>query len=362
VISRVRSFEINEEVDMRVASLSLAVVLFGVGGCAADVSEPLNETTDALAGKHLRYTELDITAGPAGHDGWFPRGLSEEGEVIGQAFDCNADSSVCRQDVVKRRNNGQFSVVAKNFLINDVNSHGDAAGCTFDPVTFQGQAGIVRENGKLELIPPQPGEMSSCVSKVSDAGVAFVTSTDPNFVNSVYIFDHGQKRPFPVLNVDVGGINDQAQLAGTQFNEPNRAYRFDSRTQTTAILPPVSPDPESSGFDINQQGEVLGTSFNFDGSVQRVGKWNRQGKFQTSLVTTPAFIANSVTWNAQGLIVLSNTSDENTYLVPSPGVRLNLADLVKAPLPALQVIAANGRGDIVAASLSDGSALLFRRE
>jgi hypothetical protein len=337
--------------------------VFAITGCAAETSEPLGESADALSAKQLRYTQLNITAGPADHDGWFPRGLTENGEVIGQAFDCNEDFSVCKQDVVKRRSNGQFTVVAANFLANDVNAHGDAAGCTFDPVTFQGQAGIVHENGKLELIPPQPGETSSCVSKVSDSGVAFVTSTDPNFVNSVYVFDRGVKRPFSVLNVDVGGINDSAQLTGTQFNDTNRAYRFDSRSQTTTILKPVGSDPESSGFAINRQGEVLGTSFNFDGSVQRVGKWSRNGQFEVSLVTTPAFIANSVIWNEQGLIVLSATSDDNTYLVPSPGVRLNLADLVKnAPAASsLQAIAVNQHADIVGASLTDGSVFLFRR-
>ena len=79
---------------------------------------------------------------------------------------------------------------------------------------------------------------------------------------------------------------------------------------------------------------------------------------------SPAFpvIANSVTWNEQGLIVVSATSDENTYLVPSPGVRLNLADLVKnANAPSsLQVIAVNNHADIVGAA--ESSAFLFIRD
>jgi hypothetical protein len=86
----------------------------------------------------------------------------------------------------------------------------------------------------------------------------------------------------------------------------------------------VPPDPASTSFDINRQGEVLGTSFDFDGTIQRIGKWNRQNEFETSLVATPDFIANSVTWNEQGLIVVSATSDENTYLLPSPGVLISL--------------------------------------
>jgi hypothetical protein len=343
------------------------LVVFGVAGCGEEPPDVSDEIVAAINAKQLRYKQVDITVGPANLDGWFPRGLSAEGDVIGQGFDCNDDFTVCSQHVLKRRGNGQFTVLAHNFVIDDVNSRGDAGGCTFDPVTFLGQAGIVRVNGTLELIPPLPGEMSSCVSKVSDSGVAFVTSTDPNFVNSVYVFDHGAVRPFPVLNVTVEDINDKAQIAGIKGEFPgNRAYRFDARTQTTTILEPVAPDPLSWGFGINRQGEVLGFSFDFDG-IQRTGKWNRKNAFETSLIGgVPAFptISNSVTWNEQGLIVLSNTSDENTYLVPSPGVRLNLADLVKngpAPSP-LQVIAVNDRADLVAASLADGSAFLFRRD
>jgi hypothetical protein len=352
---------------MRAVTLSIVLVAFGVVSCAEEPSDATDDSAAAINVKHLRYKQVNITAGPENVDGWFPRGLTADGDVIGQAFDC--DFTPCRQILLRRRSNGQFTVLANDFLVNDVNSRGDSGGCTTDPVNFEGQAGVVSANGRLELIPPLPGERSSCVSRVSDSGVAFVTSTDPNFVTSVYVLDHGRIRPFPVLNVDVADINDKAELAGTQFDDPFRAYRFDARTQTTTLLQPVPPSPVSFGFAINRQGEVLGTSFDFDGVIQRIGKWNRKNQFETFLIGgsgNPAFpvIAQSVTWNEQGLIVVSATSDENTYLVPSPGVRLNLADLVKNPPAAspLQVIAVNDRADIVAASLADGSAFLFRRE
>jgi hypothetical protein len=361
----------RKDLPMRTVALSALLVGFAVG-CSPDTTEPLGATPDELdasdlrdsqsSAQRLRYTQFDITAGPATHDGWFPRGLTPQGEVIGQAFNCNEDNSVCAQDVVKRRRNGQFVVLAADFMINDVNGRGDAGGCTFNPVTSTGQAGIVRENGKLELIAPVPGEMSSCVSRVSNSGVAFVTTTDSNFVNNVYVSDRGKIRPFTVQNVSVEDINDEGQIAGIQFNIPNRAYRFDSQSQTTTILEPLSPDPQSWGFAINHRGEVLGTSFDFNGSVQRIGVWSRQNEFQTSLIATPDFIANSLSWNEQGLIVLSNTSDGNTYLVPSPGVRLDLAQLLTNPPAAsgLQVIAVNRNGDIVGSA--GASALLFRRD
>jgi hypothetical protein len=341
----------------------MVLVLLGVVGCTAEVSEPVDETAESVAATRFRYTQVNITAGPLNQDGWFPRGLSEDGEVIGQAFDCNEDFTICTQDVVKRRRNGQFSVLEEDFFVGDVNNRGDAGGCTSEP-GFENQAGIVRENGKLELIPRLPGEVSSCVSNVSDSGVAFVASSDENFVVSVYVFDRGRILPFPVLDVTVVDINDKAQLTGTQFTPDVRAYRFDARTQTTTLLQPVPPDPASTSFDINRQGEVLGTSFDFDGTIQRIGKWNRQNEFETSLVATPDFIANSVTWNERGLIVLSATSDEHTYLLPSPGVLINFSELVKNPpvASALQVIAMNQRADIVAFSQADGSVFLYRRD
>jgi hypothetical protein len=354
---------------MRALSLSTVLVAFVAAGCLAETSDASDERTAELSAKRLRYRQVNITAAPPSHDGWFPRGLTEDGEVIGQAFDCNEDFTECSQDVLKRRHNGQFTVLEEDFFANDVNSRGDAGGCTFSPVTFEGQAGIVRENGRLELIPPLPGEMSSCVSKVSDSGVAFVASTDANFVTTVYVLDRGRIRPFPVLDTTVEDINDKAEIAGIQFTPEQRAYRFDSRAQTTTLLEPVPPDPVSWGFGINQKGEVLGFSFDFEGVVQRIGKWNRRNEFETFLLggsDNPEFptIANGVIWNEPGLIVVSATSDGNTYLVPSPGVRLNLAELVRNGPAAseLQAIAVNKRADIVAASLADGSAYLFRRE
>ena len=352
---------------MRAVTLSTVLVAFVVSGCGVELSDASDDSAAAINAKHLRYKQVDITAGPANLDSWFPRGLSDHGEVIGQATDCNDDFTVCRQFAVKRRTDGQFTVLEEDFLVNDVNSRGDAGGCTLVPGGFEDQAAIVRVNGTLELIPRLPGEMSSCVSRVSDSGIAFVASTDPDFVTSVYVFDRGRRLPFPVLNVTVNDINDHAQIAGIQFTDPNRAYRFDARPQTTTLLQPVPPDPQSWGFAINRQGEVLGTSFDFDGTIQRIGKWNRKNDFQTFLVGgtgSPSFpfIANNLNWNEQGLIVVSAIDDGNAYLVPAPGVRLNLADLVRngPAATSLQVIAVNDRADIVA-SAAEG-VFLFRRD
>src|SRR5262245_28193526 len=145
---------------MRTVVLSTVLVVSVAAGCADEPLDTEEESEAAVSAKNLRYRQIDITAGPANLDGWFPRGLTPQGEVIGQGFDCNDDFTVCSQIALKRRSNGQFTVLARDFLINDVNGRGDSGGCTSDPVTFVGTAGTLSATGRLDLIPPLPGEMS----------------------------------------------------------------------------------------------------------------------------------------------------------------------------------------------------------
>jgi hypothetical protein len=57
-------------------------------------------------------------------------------------------------------------------------------------------------------------------------------------------------------------------------------------------------------------------------------------------------------WNERGLIVITDVvrpdDDLSSYLVPRPGVRLNLADLTESPLPPWTIIVdINNRGDLI---------------
>jgi hypothetical protein len=50
--------------------------------------------------------------------------------------------------------------------------------------------------------------------------------------------------------------------------------------------------------------------------------WSLSNEFEISFVEgTPEFptVSNRLIWNEDGLIVISFTTDGNTYLVPSPG-------------------------------------------
>jgi len=350
---------------MRAVAAWLVLAGFAVAGCVADIRDVQPDEQLAINVSDLQYEQVDVTAGPPGLDGWFPAGLTDTGEVFGQGFDCDDEFIVCSFHLVRRDRNGAFTTVAENFSVSDVNGKGDVGGCTIDdPETFAGRAAVVRSNGKLDLIPALPGEVASCVIKLSDARVAVVASFNGTDT-TLFVRDGNQIRPFTVPQASVEDVNDRGEIAGIMFTDANRAFRFDSRTQITTVLEPVSPDPDSWGLGINRHGEVLGYSFSFN-AIERIGKWNRQNEFETHFIEgIPEFptISNRLNWNEAGVILISQTSDGATYLVPEPGTRLNLADLVtNGPVAqGLFGVGINKGADILATRLVDGTSFLFLR-
>jgi len=59
---------------MRTVALSIVLVAFGVAGCATEPPDASDDTAAAISAKHLQYKQVDITAGPATHDGCSPAG------------------------------------------------------------------------------------------------------------------------------------------------------------------------------------------------------------------------------------------------------------------------------------------------
>ena len=115
---------------------------------------------------------------------------------------------------------------------------------------------------------------------------------------------------------------------------------------------------------------MLGYSF-VAGGLERIGVWDSSGNFTTYFVEgTPQFptISNGLVFNDNNLIVITAVSAPvfelgNSYLVPTPGVRINLADLVEN-LPAGQDLSTisdmNGHGSMIGTS-SQGSSFLLER-
>ena len=142
-----------------------------------------------------------------------------------------------------------------------------------------------------------------------------------------------------MTNASQLSINNNGFVSGTQGDDlcdGGTGFRFDPRTGQVALLEPLSTDPTAWGVDINNRGQVLGYSF-VCGGIERIGVWDRRGEFQTYFVEgtdeVPT-ISNKLLFNDNNLIVITSVSSpdaeagRNSYLVPRPGTRLNLADLV----------------------------------
>jgi hypothetical protein len=74
-------------------------------------------------------------------------------------------------------------------------------------------------------------------------------------------------------------------------------------------------------------------------------------------------VSDQLIWNDNDLIVISAAHNGKTYIVPEPGIRLDLADpLDCGTVPSrLYAFNINDRGDFLAQNLLDGSVHLFVR-
>ncbi|MFP3565482.1 hypothetical protein [Paraburkholderia sp. SIMBA_030] len=95
---------------------------------------------------------------------------------------------------------------------------------------------------------------------------------------------------------------------------------------------------------------------------ERIGVWGRNGVFYTAFVETDS--SNRLLFNDNKLIVITLISGSHiSYIVPRPGVRLNLADLV-VNLPVGQdlrlITDLNNHGDMIGSSSTGANFLLQR--
>ena len=227
-------------------------------------------------------------------------------------------------------------------IVYTANGSGTIGGSVLiDPENFLEQAALFHDD-QVKLIPPQPGEFTSFVRRLNDPGTALVTS-DSDFGRTHLLYQNGQAMLLDfgptVTNPRSLDINNQGIIAGRQGISSSGAtgFRFDPRTGETMLLNTFPGDPTETqawGVGINNRGEVLGYSFTIFPVVpyhERIGVWDRNGNFKTYFVENT--VSNGLLFNDNNLIVItliSRGADRfNSFLVPKPGVRLNLADLVE---------------------------------
>jgi hypothetical protein len=310
---------------------------------------------------HYRYVSLGEAELPSGFNFFDPRAINNGSRIYGTAWN---DSFLPHVAVYAR---GAVTVLQPGFF-STVNERGTIGGSVLvDPVDFIEQAALFHRD-QVELIAPQAQEFTSFVSALNDSGMALVTSYDVFFQPTFVLYRNGQTKALdfgPTVTNPFGlAINNQGIVSGTQGTfDGTTAFRFDTRTGETTLLDPLSTEPDAWGVDVNNRGDVLGYSF-VSGGIERIGVWDRDGVFQSYFVEgVPEFptISNHLLFNDNNLVVITNVSSPtseraNSYLVPKPGVRLNLADLVEN-LPAGQnlrfITDINNHGDMIGSSVED---------
>ena len=346
----------------------MLVVVLAATGCAFDATEASEETqaeSAALSANCIRYEDVPLPDTAPGYDLFGPTGVAKHGVIYGGGLDCDDNFEVCSFDLLKLDRNGNFTKLVDDFAVNEVGENGDSGGCKLY-ADETAQAAIAHPNGHVELIPRLPGEVTSCISQMSDGETALVQSFDADSVQTDYVYRNGHVYPITLEGADIRDINDKGTLAGIiTTGDGDRAFRYESRTQTLTLLEPIGGDPNSWGMGLDQQGEVLGYSFFFS-EQERIGKWNKKDRFETFFVEgTPEVppVSNQLIWNDKEFVVVSDADDSNTYVIPRPGVRLNLADLVEGGVvpPRLFAYSINENADFLAQSVVDFTIHLYVR-
>jgi hypothetical protein len=262
-----------------------------------------------------------------------PAAITNDGRVYGTAYsESGPNVAVYDHGIV---------TVFQEGVASTANDAGTIGGFVFtDPENFLGQAALFRGTD-VELIPRLDGEIHSEVLQINDSGTALIFSLDQDFIGTMALYHRGRVTPLD-FGPDIPfafflGISNQGIISGTTSIDGLgfRGFRFDPRTGAATLLHPLPTEPDSWALSSNNRGDVLGYSF-VAGGIERVGVWDKGGIFHTYFVEgIPEFptISNSLTFNDKNLIVITSVSNPpaergNSYLVPRPGMRLNLSDLI----------------------------------
>jgi hypothetical protein len=269
------------------------------------------------------YVALDQVPLPAPYAFFSPSAVVA-GRVYGTVFD--AAFSIENVAVYS----GGTITVGPSGSTTVANARGDIGGATesAQAALFSGSATTV--------VPALPGQSFASIVSLGDNDLALVSSTDSSFISTFAYFRAGTETviDFGLPDPASTAFMNNAGLIGLTKNESPRdrflhGYEYDPRTGVSTPLPP-SPDPTDLNVlieGINAGGDILGYSFtDFFSSAyhERVGIW-KNGVFQTYFFET--LNTNVLLFNDRDEIVITETEDGESYLVPTAGTRLDLASL-----------------------------------
>jgi hypothetical protein len=334
----------------KVKLVALAICMATLSGTGTTVAaEP---GAQQLRQPLYHYVGLD-PALPAGFDFLdIPAAINDSGSVYVTGYKCG--DAGCLPTVLKYRNGTMSSV--HDGIAYSANNDGTVGGSVLtDPDNSIEQAALFADDGTVVLIPRRPGESTSHVRKVTNTGIALVESVNETTGRTRFYLYLPGKRVLPlrlgkhqILDLDV---NDRGIVAGTiaPVGPANdRAFRYNPLSNVRTLLNPLPTEQDSWGMAINSRGEVLGYSF-ISGGRERIGSWRRR-EFRVSFTEgTTRFptVSNSLLWNDHNLIVITDTTDLSSYIVNSPGVRKNLANLSDNFHPWTSITDVNECGDLI---------------
>jgi hypothetical protein len=354
-------------IDLKCRKLAW-ILGISLGLCAFTVS---GEVNTSLKQYRYRYFPLPTQSElPLGFLYFDAYAINDSGRIYGNIYDDSLTLNVATYQ------HGTYNVLSPGYVVT-ANERGTIGGNIYtDPIKYITQAALFYGN-KVVAVPPQPGELISTLYDLNDSDTALVGSSDN--LNNIYllyrkgkanIIDFGLT-PFISLPSITLHMNNQGIISGTTYDSGHgQGFRFDPRSGKATILNPLPTEVDAWSQQINNRGDVLGYSFN-PGKTERIGIWDQHANFKTYFVEgTPEFptISSTLRFNDNNLIVITNvrkpTSEiGNSYLVPKPGVRLNLADLVVNLPPNEQlfyITDINNKGDIVGYNMNFESFLLKR--
>jgi hypothetical protein len=320
------------------------------------------------------YTSLGAAPLPDGFTfNDFTVGLDDLDRVYGNSYDSEFVPHVSRLAL------GKTTILqTRPSVAHVVNPLGVVGGSVLtDPVNFVEQAAIFTGR-HAEIIARRPGETSSYVVALNRVRSALVASYDGSG-HVTYLVHTGARSTVLNFGPDIENpqnlqMNDAGFIAGTEgpAGGPARAFRYNPFTRTSTVLDPPATETDSWGLGINDRLDVLGYSFD-PGATERIGVWDLRNTFRQYFVEgTPEIptISNKLLFNDQNLIVITRISRPATdvgksFVVPRPGVRLDVADLVDNPPaedgPFYFVTAENNRGSIIGLGITGTSFFLRRR-
>ncbi|MEQ1561052.1 MAG: hypothetical protein ABL933_19240 [Methyloglobulus sp.] len=297
----------------------------------------LGLSTTLAQAETYRYQYIPFSQAklPPGYGDFYPIVINDGAAVYGAA--AIYDDSPYNPFPLAVYKNGVVTLLSDDYPYSNFypvagNESGTVGGFETDTSDYHTQAALFHGRHE-ELIPILPGDTNSQVVDLNDDGTALVVSWDADNNDTSSLYKKGKST---LLNfglkptgadVSVFGINNEGTIIGVANSV---GFRHDPSTGKTIMLNPLPTEQHSWVVDINNKGNVAGYSYNNPNEKKRIGLWDKKGIFHTYFIEgTPGFPTNSenLLFNDKNLIVITDASS-NCYLVPKPGVGLNLADLV----------------------------------